>query len=206
MSSSAPFTASPTFSIPSERLHISYFLPDSPKHCAFLAKLWNTEEFIKTSGRTGIDTPEKASNFLRNRVHADYARNNYGIFLVSLKPNENAALSESTPIGTVSLMKGDSPDSYLAPDVGYAILPEETGKGYATEAAVALLEYARKELGVDSAFGFCAQDDRHSARVLEKIGFEFRGEKKLKVFGGKESAVYVLPGMSQDLTVYNLHD
>lgn len=206
MSSSVPFTVSPTFSIPSERLYISYFSPDSPKNCAFLVKLWNTEEFIKTSGRTGIDTPEKASNFLRNRVHADYARNNYGIFLVSLKPDENATLPESTPIGTVSLMKGDSPDSYLAPDIGYAILPEETGKGYATEAAVALLEYARKELGVDSVFGFCAREDRHSARVLEKIGFEFRGEKKLKVFGGKESSVYVLPGMSQDLSVYNLHD
>ena len=206
MASSAPFTASPTFSIPSERLHISYFLPDSPEHCAFLVKLWNTDEFIKTSGRTGIDTPEKASNFLRNRVHADYARNNHGIFLVSLKPHENATLSESTPIGTVSLMKGEPPNSYLAPDIGYAILPEETGKGYATEAAVTLLEYARKELGVDAAFGFCAQDDRHSARVLEKIGFELRGVKKLKVFGGKESAVYVLPGMSQDLAVYNLDD
>lgn len=206
MSSSARFTASPTFSIPSERLFISHFLLNNPEHCAFLVKLWNCEEFIKTSGRTGIDTPEKASNFIRNRVHADYTRNNYGIFLVSLKPNENATLSESTPIGTVSLMKGNSPDSYLAPDIGYAILPEEMGKAYATEAAVALLEYARKELGVDSAFGFCARDDRHSARVLEKIGLEFRGEKKLKVFGGKESAVYVLPGMSQDLTIYNLHD
>ncbi|KAJ5653571.1 Acyl-CoA N-acyltransferase [Penicillium lividum] len=206
MSSSSAFTASPTFSIPSERLHISYFLPDSPEHCAFLVKLWNTEEFIKSSGRTGIDTPEKASNFLRNRVHADYARNKYGIFVISLKPYENAPLSESTPIGTVSLMKGEPPNSYLAPDIGYAILPEETGKGFATEAAVALLEYARRELGVNSAFGFCAKDDTHSARVLKKIGFEYRGEKKLKVFGGKESAVYVLPGMSHDLTIYNLYD
>ncbi|CAG8899642.1 unnamed protein product [Penicillium egyptiacum] len=206
MSSSSLFTASPTFSVPSERLHISYFLPESPAHCAFLVKLWNTEDFIKSCGRTGIDTPEKAFNFLRNRVHADYARNKYGIFVVSLKPYENASLSESTPIGTVSLMKGEPPNSYLAPDIGYAILPEETGKGYATEAGVALLEYARRELGVDSAFGFCAKDDPRSARVLEKIGFESRGEKKLKVFGGKESAVYVLPGMRQDLTVYNLDD
>ncbi|KAJ5745616.1 Acyl-CoA N-acyltransferase [Penicillium odoratum] len=206
MSSSSAFTASPTFSIPSERLHISYFLPDSPEHCAFLVKLWNTEEFIKSSGRTGIDTPEKASNFLRNRVHADYARNKYGIFVVSLKPYENAPLSESTPIGTVSLMKGEPPNSYLAPDIGYAILPEETGKGFATEAGVALLEYAGRELGVNSAFGFCARDDAHSARVLDKIGFEYRGEKTLKVFGGKESAVYVLPGMNQDLAMYNLDD
>ncbi|CAI7591308.1 unnamed protein product [Penicillium glandicola] len=195
-----PFEASPTFSIESERLQISYFLPDSPEHCLFLVKLWNSEEFIKTCGRTGIDSEEKASNFLRNRVHADYARNNYGMFLVSLKPHEHASLAESTPIGSVSLMKGEPPNAYLAPDIGYAFLPEETGKGYATEAALALLEYAKRELGVGSVFGFCGKEDTHSARVLEKIGFEFRGEKKLKVFGGKESAVYVLPGMSQDLT------
>ncbi|KAJ5679997.1 hypothetical protein N7536_011136 [Penicillium majusculum] len=200
------FEASPTFSIESERLQISYFLPDSPEHCRFLVELWNSEEFMKTCGRTGIDTAEKASNFLRNRVHADYARNNYGMFLVSLKPHEHASLAESTPIGSVSLMRGEPPNAYLAPDIGYAFLTKETGKGYATEAALALLAYAKKELGVISVFGFCGTDDTHSARVLEKIGLEFRGEKKLKVFGGRESAVYALPIMSQDLTLYGLDD
>ncbi|CAI7661497.1 unnamed protein product [Penicillium palitans] len=194
------FEASPTFSIESERLQISYFLPDSPDHCRFLVELWNGEEFMKTCGRTGIDTAEKASNFLRNRVHADYARNNYGMFLVSLKPHENASLPE------MSLMRGEPPNAYLAPDIGYAFLTKETGKGYATEAALALLAYAKKELGVHSVFGFCGTDDTHSARVLEKIGLEFRGQKKLKVFGGRESAVYALPIMSQDLTVYGLDD
>ncbi|KAJ5787627.1 Acyl-CoA N-acyltransferase [Penicillium paradoxum] len=203
---SSPFDASPTFSIESERLQISYFLPDSPEHCDFLVKLWNTEEFIKTCGRTGVDTPEKASNFLRNRVHADYARNHYGMFLASLKPHKDASLAESTPIGSVSLMKGEPPNAYLAPDIGYAFLPTHTGKGYATEASLALLEYAKRELGVDSVFGFCGKEDTHSARVLQKIGLEFRGSKKLRVFGGKESAVYALPAMSQDLTVYGLDD
>lgn len=161
---------------------------------------------MKTCGRTGIDTAEKASNFLRNRVHADYARNNYGMFLVSLKPHEHASLAESTPIGSVSLMRGEPPNAYLAPDIGYVFLTKETGKGYATEAALALLAYAKKEFGVISVFGFCGTDDTHSARVLEKIGLEFRGEKKLKVFGGRESAVYALPIMSQDLTLYGLDD
>ncbi|KAI3091084.1 hypothetical protein DTO032C6_7095 [Penicillium roqueforti] len=200
------FEASPTFSIESERLQISYFFPDSTEHCLFLMKLWNTEEFMKTCGRTSITTAEKASNFLRHRVHADYARNNYGMFLVSLKPHAHASLAESTPIGTVSLMRGEPPNAYLVPDIGYAFLPEETGKGYATEAALALLAYAKRELGVDSVFGFCGKDDTQSARVLEKIGLEFRGQRKLKVFGGKECAVWALPKMSQDLTVYGLDD
>jgi RimJ/RimL family protein N-acetyltransferase len=101
-------------------------------------------------------------------------------------------------------MKGSPPDPhYLAPDVGYAILPEENGKGYATEAAKGVLEYARKDLGIEDAFGFCAAEDMRSRRVLEKVGLMFRGIADLIVFGGKRSAVYALPSM-EDLTVYNL--
>lgn len=110
-------------------------------------------------------------------------------------------------IGTVSLMKGAPPGPhYLAPDVGYAILPEQSGKGYATEGAVGLLGYAKTALGIDAVFGFCDVENKRSCRVLEKIGMEFRGVKSLKVFGGKASAVYALSDMSQDLGVYGLED
>ena len=109
-------------------------------------------------------------------------------------------------IGTVSLMKREPPNGYSVPDVGYAILPEESGRGYATEAAAGLIEYARRELGVEGVAGFCGKDDMRSRRVLEKIGMEFRGERQLKAFGGKESAVYCWPGMSADLKVYGIDD
>jgi RimJ/RimL family protein N-acetyltransferase len=102
-------------------------------------------------------------------------------------------------------MKGAPPGPlYLAPDIGYTILPEESGKGYATEAAKGLLEYASGELDIHGAFGFCAATDMRSRRVLEKIGMDYRGVAALSVFGGKESAVYTLPGMEKDLAVYNL--
>jgi RimJ/RimL family protein N-acetyltransferase len=102
-------------------------------------------------------------------------------------------------------MKGAPPGPhYLAPDIGYTILPEESGKGYATEAAKGLLEYAKVELDIHAAFGFCAATDMRSRRVLEKIRMEYRGVAALSVFGEKESAVYALPGMDQDLGVYNL--
>lgn len=194
------------FSIPTKRLHISYVQPENPDHNTFLVRLWNTDDFIQSSGRTSINTPEKAAVFLRNRVLADYARNGYGQFFVSLKPYYDAPLAQSRLIGTVSLMKGEPPNAYKVPDIGYAILPEESGKGYATEAAVGLLEYARRELGIVEVLGFCGKDDPRSARVLQKIGMEFRGTKKLRVFGGKESAVYALPGMIDDLKVYGIDD
>lgn len=191
---STPFP--PGFTISTPRLQITPFDPTNQTHCEFLVQLWNTDDFINSCGRTSIDTPEKAASFIQHRVLAHYALNKHGQFLVSLR--------EGPPIGTVSLMKDSPPDPhYLAPDVGYAILPEENGKGYATEAAKGVLEYARKDLGIEDAFGFCAAEDMRSRRVLEKVGLVFRGIADLIVFGGKRSAVYALPSM-EDLTVYNL--
>lgn len=200
------FTPPPLFSIPTKRLHISYIEPGNPDHSAFIVRLWNTEHFIESCGKTGIDTPEKADNFIKNRVQADYKRNKFGQFLVSLKPHPDASLSESKLIGMVSLMKGEPPNAYACPDIGYTILPEENGKGYATEAALGLLDYARRELGVQEVFGFCEANNARSRHVLEKLGLEFRGERKLRVFGGALSAVYALPGMNSNLTVYGIDD
>ena len=193
-SESSPFP--PGFLIPTPRLQITPFDPANQTHCAFLVKVWNTDDFINSCGHTSVDTPEKAASFIQRRKLSDYARYRHGIFLVSLR--------DGKPIGTVSLMKGTPPDPYYsAPDVGYAILPEESGKGYATEAAKGMLEYARKDLGIEGAFGFCAAEDMRSRRVLEKVGLNFRGIGDLIVFGGKRSAVYALPSM-EDLTIYNL--
>jgi RimJ/RimL family protein N-acetyltransferase len=179
---------------------------NNPEHSEFLVRLWNTDDFIKSCGNTGLDTPEKAAAFIKNRVQKDYLRNKHGQFLVSLKPHPDASLAESGLIGVVSLMKGEPPNAYSAPDIGYTILPEESGKGYATEASIGLLGYARRELGIKDVVGFCGHDDARSARVLQKIGLQFRGNRKLRIFGGAHSAVYAWPEMSQDLTVYGIDD
>ncbi|KAK9365281.1 hypothetical protein V1509DRAFT_633701 [Lipomyces kononenkoae] len=101
------FSPSPTFSIVTERLHISYFRPDNPEHCDLLIRLWS-----------GIETRKRAAEYIQNRMFADYRRNKYGQLLVSLKPHQDASLEESKLIGMVSLMKGEPPDGYLLPDIG----------------------------------------------------------------------------------------
>ncbi|KAJ5379226.1 hypothetical protein N7509_012345 [Penicillium cosmopolitanum] len=199
-SESAPFPAG--FNISTSRLHIVPFDPANQTHAEFLVQLWNTEDFINSCGRTSISTPEKASNFIRQRVLQQYSVNQYGMFLVSLKEGENVTLS---PIGTVSLMKGAPPDPhFLAPDIGFAVLPKHSGKGYAAEAAKGLLEWAHTDCGVEGAFGFCDPSNRRSRKVLQNIGMEFKGTAELQVFGGKKSAVYALPEMGDDLAVYGL--
>jgi RimJ/RimL family protein N-acetyltransferase len=188
------------------RLYITYFNPDIPSHSSFLVKLWNDPLLTKFNGKTGVDTPKIAEGVIRRAFLQEYERNGYSVFLVLLKPSATSSIEECEAIGTTSLRRGGDADSYTEPDIGFAMLEDRTGKGYATEASSALLVHARKELGIGGAFGFTSPDNVASRRVLEKLGFEDRGVRKLSAFGSKPSQVYALPDMAQDLSVYNLRD
>lgn len=174
----------PTFNFTTSRLKISYLDPSNPVHCSFLVSLWNTPEFISMLGGkpTSITTPSAAKALIENRFIAEHARNGYGTYLVSL-------LSTNTPIGTVSLMRGEN-SSLLAPDIGFALLSGYMRKGYAVEAAKGLIEFVEKEKGVKAIFGFCDETNEASMGTLRKLGFKWEGVRKVKEFGGKEAAVW----------------
>ena len=61
-------------------------------------------------------------------------------------------------------------------DVGYRFLPEYWGRGLATEACRASLEFGFRRLGLDQIAGFVDPDNAASIRVLEKVGMQFDGE------------------------------
>lgn len=202
----------PDFFIETPRLFLSYLLPEKDEHCDFLVALYNTPEFIASIGGhpTTITTRDVARKVLAGRFPEEHARNGFGTYLVSLKGGESdgqdklAALRASTPIGTIGLMQGEEPDRYAAPDIGFAVLPEHMRKGYTKEAALAILEYVEKEKGVQDVFGFCNPENKASKAVLRSLGFEDRGERPLRVFGGEISAVWTKKGMSEGLEVYRL--
>ncbi|OBT77103.1 hypothetical protein VF21_05064 [Pseudogymnoascus sp. 05NY08] len=205
----------PNFHIITPRLYLSHIITSNNAHCDFIVHLYNTPEFIASIGGTptSITTTVAARKYIENRFQAEHSKNGYGTYLVSLKPDSPATpssisfaevLKGCTPIGTVSLTRGLSDEAYKAPDVGFAIIPELNGKGYATEAARVLIDYARQNLGVDAVFGFFAKGNTRSRRVVEKLGFEDRGVRSLRCFGGAESEVWTIPGMDADLGVYGL--
>lgn len=189
--------------IESDKLTLIPFDTTDNSHCEFLVTLWNTPLFISSSGKTGIDTTEKAKAFIERRWTPSYALNGYGNYIVALNNNNNDQLDF---IGTVGLTLGDTSESYIAPDLGFAILPEFNGKGYATAASKMLLEHVRKELGIVEVFGFCDPKNGGSRKVLQKAGLEFRGLKKLSAFGGDEGAVYAMLRMDKDLNLYGIKE
>ncbi|MFJ8671498.1 GNAT family N-acetyltransferase [Streptomyces sp. NPDC093589] len=60
-------------------------------------------------------------------------------------------------------------------EIGYGVVPSRRGRGYATEAARALVEFARTAPGVHTVCARVDVSNPASGRVLEKAGLECRG-------------------------------
>ncbi len=75
----------------------------------------------------------------------------------------------------------DSPGAHEA-DIGYELSPEHWGKGYATEAARAIVAFGFTELGVHCIWSWCVADNVGSAQVLEKVGMQREGRLRDKEY------------------------
>lgn len=60
-------------------------------------------------------------------------------------------------------------------EVGWAVHPDEWGRGYATEAAWRVMDWAFQELKVHRIVAFCRADNAASLRVMEKLGMHQDG-------------------------------
>jgi RimJ/RimL family protein N-acetyltransferase len=62
-------------------------------------------------------------------------------------------------------------------DFGYVFARDTWGRGYATEAARAALRYGFERYGFAEVTANTVEEHHASRRVLEKIGFEYRGPR-----------------------------
>lgn len=63
-------------------------------------------------------------------------------------------------------------------EMGYMMLPEAQGQGYASEALAAVCEFAFDTCGFHRLKALVVEGNRASRRVLEKCGFEWEGTLK----------------------------
>lgn len=134
-------------------------LDDAP----FYLRLVNEPSFIQHIADKGVRTLDDAREHLRNGPMASYARHGHGLWMVELKET-------GTPIGICGLIRRDVLDDV---DVGYALLPEFCGHGYAAEAAAAAVAHARDALGLRRVVAVVNPDNARSLRLLEKLGFRY---------------------------------
>ncbi len=129
-----------------------------------------------TPGKT--QTREQAKQDLTKRI-AISANQPYGYWLVETK--------ETTEfVGWVALKPLDQTTEM---EVGYRFMEEMWGKGYATEAAMSVLQYGFLELGLDRIVGITLPENKRSARVLQKLGLSY---EKTAVFYQTTCVYYAL--------------
>ena len=68
------------------------------------------------------------------------------------------------------------------PDIGYRMLPKYWGKGLGTEAAKAILEYAKDVLKLNRIIGDAVIENVGSNRILQNLGFELIGNYEFEEF------------------------
>ena len=101
--------------------------------------------------------------------------------------------SAGTPLGDIGLrISAKNPHEA---DVGYALLPQAQGQGYASEALRAICDYGFTTLGIHAINAWVLGDNQGSSRLLEKHGFV-----RIQVL---ENA-YHLNGVDYDDWIYRL--
>jgi ribosomal-protein-alanine N-acetyltransferase len=140
-------------------------LDDAP----FMLKLLNDTSFLANIGDKGIRTLEEARQFLLDSHIASYARHGYGHYMVEIRDTDEA-------IGTCGLINR----SFIGEiDIGFAYLPAYWSRGYATEAARAVMDHAQRILGIEGIVAVVSPHNRGSIRVLEKLGLQLAGPTRL---------------------------
>lgn len=144
-----------------ERLTLRHLtIDDAP----FYLQLLNDQSFIDNIGDKKIVDIKSAVGHLEQGPIASYAQWGFGLNAVILKHS-------ATLIGICGLIVRDELEH---PDIGYAFLPDYWGRGFAREAAQAVLAdgHGRHQLQVISAI--TKTGNTASISVLEKLGFTFK--------------------------------
>ena len=128
----------------------------------FILELLNEAGFLRHIGDKGVRSVADAHDYILKGPMDSYARNGFGLYA--------ACLSDGTPIGICGLVRREGLDH---PDVGFAFLERYGSKGYAVEAAAAVIAHAEKVLNLEHVVAITSPDNAKSIAVLEKIGFQF---------------------------------
>lgn len=130
---------------------------------AFVLRLVNEPAFVANIGEKNLHTLDDARRFIATGPWRCPGRPGYGQLAVEWR-----ALGDT--VGICGLLYRETLD---VTDVGFAFLSEYRGRGFATEAAEAVLRHGYETLGLREIVGLTTRENVASVRVLEKLGMRY---------------------------------
>ena len=143
--------------------------------------VWNDPAFIEHVGDRGVRTEIEARKELEAGALRLFAEYGYGPYKMIRK-------DDATAIGICGLFKRDNLDD---PDIGFAVLPDYCGNGYAGEAARAVVAHARDDLGIRNLTAIVSSGNKASIGLIEKLGLTF-------------STMITMPGEDEAIRLYEM--
>jgi RimJ/RimL family protein N-acetyltransferase len=131
----------------------------------FILDITHDPDWLRFIGDRHIVNSNKAQNYIAN-TRENFTTLGYGLWVVEIK---SPTLACDPKIGLCGLVKRD----FLAyPDLGFAFLPHGRGKGYALEAATAVLKWAATYQGKQPISAIVHKQNLASIRLLNNAGFK----------------------------------
>lgn len=145
-------------------------VPHSPQ--GLLALIEEPERYKQVTGFPAADGLREF--FVSGEVSADFLASMRALTVPDPWRLGFAVIHQDAVIGSGGF-KGP-PDAAGMVEIAYGIVPEHEGRGYATEVARALVEYALKSDSVKLVRAHTLRSPNASTKVLTKCGFKFMGE------------------------------
>lgn len=130
---------------------------------SFVIELLNEPSFREFIGDKAVRSADDARRYLAEGPIASYESHGFGLLMV-------CSLAGETPLGMCGLVAREGFDD---PDLGFAFLRRHWSKGYALEAARAVMNYAEKELHLDRVIAMADRENLASVNLLDKLGFVY---------------------------------
>jgi RimJ/RimL family protein N-acetyltransferase len=143
-----------------ERLRVR---PMAVSDAAFVYRLLNEPSWLQNIGDRGVRSIADAASYIESKVISMYTVMGFGMYVAESK-------ADAVPLGMCGLVRREA---LPAPDIGFAFAPEYWGKGYAREAATAVMHHAGTQLGLDQLLAIVTPTNVRSCRLLESLGFRY---------------------------------
>lgn len=153
--------------------------PVSVEDKDLIFELYTSPKFIQYIGDRGIKTIEDAENYIKNRFLPQIERLKYGNYVLITKDNHQK-------VGSVGIFEREGLDIV---DIGYSLLQEFEGKGYAYEGAQKVKSIGMDEFGLSKISAIISKDNLSSQKLIEKLGLKFK-------------KYVTLPGETEELNYY----
>lgn len=134
--------------------------PIDEADAVFVLELVNEPGWLRFIGDRGIRDLQAARNYIEQGPMAMYRSHGHGLMVVVERRS-------AIPVGICGLLKREELEHV---DLGFALLARYEGRGYAGEAARAILDQAPRQLGISRVLAITTPDNRKSICLLDDLG------------------------------------